>query len=97
MPPDVTFAEIAEVVETGTRGANILLAQGYVLLGILNHAEQRVMVQADGRPQPYVQRYSNYSLGRPAGIPHVDLPQFAPRARREQVPAPEPPPAADAT
>lgn len=88
--PDVTLAEIAEVVETGTRGANLLLANGYVLLHLADHAEARIMQRGDGTPQPFVQRYMNYVLGRPAGIAHVELPRFEPRSR-STTPAPSAP------
>lgn len=79
--PEVIPAGIVEVMETGTRGANLLLAQGYMLLHLADHAEARIMQRSDGTPQPFVQRYMTFVLGRPAYIKHVDLPRFEPRAR----------------
>ena len=70
--PSFPLHEIVEVQDCGRRAANLYLAQGYVLLAVVQWA--------DGRPHPkdpsqiIVARDARYVLGRTKEIPHFEHP-----------------------
>ena len=82
------LGDIVEVVKTNTNGANILLDAGYRLLDVQTATEG--ILNRYGRIKAnnnfWVERYTEYVLGRPRDVAHVEPPRRHHAGRIKNVP-----------